>query len=336
MDIIVHITYACAIVMYNYFMAAKYSDSPFPIRDLVRRTGVNASTLRAWENRHGLLKPIRTASGHRLYTQEDVQRVRRLQELLAQGLSLADIAPLLEQAPLPDVRAESPAPAADTAAVASWQGYLRETLRALEDFSTERLDNLYNEACALYPIDLVTRNLLVPVLFELGERWDKRASGIAEEHFFSAWLRNKLGARLHHGQWLPKSKPLILACLPEETHEIGLLLFALGILQMGYRLIYLGANMPVREIAHISHPTHALGIVLAGREVPRPTPLLADIAWLVEACDAPVFVGSHVSRQLKAHLARAGAIPLGDDIALGLRLLETHLDSRMSRALREV
>lgn len=301
----------------------------FPIRDLVRRTGVNASTLRAWENRHGLLKPVRTPSGHRLYSEKDVQRVRRLQELLAQGLSLADIAPRLEHelsaatAPLPTDAARLATPA--------WRGYLLGTLRALEDFSTERLDNLYNEACALYPIDLVTRNLLIPVLEQLGARWDQRASGIAEEHFFSAWLRNKLGARLHHGLWPPRSKPLILACLPHENHEIGLLLFALGLLQLGHRVIYLGANMPIRQIAHISHPTHAYGIVLAGREVAEPVPLLADIAWLVEASDTPVFVGSHFSRRHRNELARAGAIPLGDDLGAGLAQIDSFLASVAGR-----
>ena len=60
----------------------------FPIRELVRRTGVNASTLRAWENRHGLLSPTRTPSGHRLYNQQDVLRIRRVQDLLARGLGL--------------------------------------------------------------------------------------------------------------------------------------------------------------------------------------------------------------------------------------------------------
>jgi DNA-binding transcriptional MerR regulator len=305
----------------------------FPIRELVLRTGVNASTLRAWESRHGLLKPVRTPSGHRLYSLADVQRVQRLQELLVQGLSLAEIAPLLEQevgpaaessaAPLETLRLKQANPA--------WYGYLLETLRALEDFSTERLDSLYNAACALYPIDLVTRNLLVPVLEQLGLRWDKRDSGIAEEHFFSAWLRNKLGARLHHSQGLPRGKPLILACLPHENHEIGLLLCALGILQLGHRVVYLGANMPTRQIIHVSRTSHALGIILTGSGVADATPALADITWLVETSHLPVFVGSHYSEQMKDELSRAGAIPLGDNLDLGLHLIESHLASQASR-----
>ena len=294
------------------------NDSPrFPIRDLVRRTGVNASTLRAWEHRHGLLNPERTASGHRLYGLDDVRRVQRLQELLAQGLGLAEIAPMLEQEEArPDAAAPEEWPLGARAS-GIWRGYIQDTLRALEDFSSERLDNLYNESCALHPIDLVTRNLLIPVLEQLGTRWEQRESGIAEEHFFTAWLRNKLGARLHHGQWLARSKPLILACLPHENHEIGLLLCALALLQMGHRVIYLGANMPIRQIAHITKPSHALGVVLSGRDVTPATSVLADIAWLVEASDLPVFVGSHFSRRYETELGRSGAIAVGDDLEIG-------------------
>lgn len=319
-------------------MMTEHDPIHFPIRELVRRTGVNASTLRAWENRHGLLRPLRTPAGHRLYGPADIRRVQRLQELLVQGLTLADIAPLLEQeVDRPEVVeaavVEIPLPEQTPPA---WQRYIQGTLRALEDFSGERLDSLYNETCALHPVDLVTHNLLIPVLEHLGARWDKRASGIAEEHFFASWLRNKLGARLHHGQWLLRSKPLILACLPHENHEIGLLLCALSLLQAGHRVIYLGANMPTRQIAHVTGHSHAIGIVLAGRDVPAASPLLADIAWLVEASDLPVFVGSHFSRRFRGELEHAGAIPLGDDLNQGMRLIEARLAHPPTRVRRPV
>ncbi len=302
----------------------------FPIRELARRTGVNASTLRAWENRHGLLRPERTPSGHRLYGEDDVSRVRRLQELLAQGLALAEAAPLLDQ-PSTTRTADMLEPPGSPPGNSMWRGYLQETLRALEDFSGERLDALYNEACALYPIDLVTRNLLVPVLEQLGHRWNRRETGIAEEHFFSAWLRNKLGARLHHSLALPRGRPLILACLAHENHEIGLLLSALGVLTLGHKVIYLGANMPTRQIVHVSRASHAVAIVLAGRDAADPGPALEDIAWLASQADIPVFIGSHFSTQVKPELIAAGAIPLGDNLALGLHVLESHLETLAAR-----
>lgn len=298
----------------------------FPIRELSRRTGVNASTLRAWESRHGLLKPARTASGHRLYSQDDVLRVRRVQELIAQGVSLVEVSAWLDAAPAPV--ATTP-PGQSTSP--QWQGYLLETLRALEDFSSERLDLLYNEACALYPIELVTQKLLLPVLEQLGYRWDKRESGIAEEHFFTAWLRNKLGARLHHSSLQGRGRPLVLACLAHENHEIGLLLCALRLLGQGQKVIYLGANMPIRQIVHVVAHAHAQGVLLAGRDTPDPRQALTDIAWLAAAVEVPVFVGSHYSVQTREALIDAGAIPLGEDIEIGLQLLQSHLAVRLRR-----
>lgn len=296
-------------------MAFETNPTLFPIRELVERTGVNASTLRAWENRHGLIVPVRTASGHRLYGPADVARIRRVQELLAQGLALGRIAARLA-AETPETLAGN-----DSEERIGWPGYIAETLRALADFSTERLDHIYGEACALFPIDAVTEGLLIPVLGQLGERWDKRPSGIAEEHFYSAWLRNKLGARLHHAAGTARGRLLVFACLPGEDHEIGLLIFALMALQAGYRVIYLGANMPTRQIAPVVHHVQAAAIVLAGRPVPDPGPVLADIGWLAKEAGVPICVGSHASVQLGAELCAEGAIPLGANLQAGLHRL---------------
>jgi MerR family transcriptional regulator, light-induced transcriptional regulator len=314
-------------------MASQTPEALFPIRELVRRTGVNASTLRAWENRHGLLTPTRMPSGHRLYGEADIRRIQRIQDLLAQGLSLGELAPLLAKATGNSTPASTPVSTPDSLPVSSggtvphtaWDGYLVETLKALEDFSTERLDALYSEACAVYPIDIVTDNLLIPMLEQIGERWNRRPSGIAEEHFFSAWLRNKLGARLHHAGSLGQGPQLILACLPYENHEIGLLMFALLALQRGYRVIYLGANMPIRQIVHVALHTRAQAIVLAGRQAENPRELLADIEWLAQAAETPVFVGSHFAEQFRLRLEQGGAIPMGDNMGLAIRLLEIRL-----------
>lgn len=295
----------------------------FPIRELARRTGVKTSTLRAWEIRHGLLRPTRTDSGHRLYGEDDILRVRRLRELTGRGLGLDEIAPLLDA---PRAASQLPAPTLAPA----WQSYLETAISAIEDFGSDRLDQVYNEACALYPIDLVTTNLLVPVLEALGQRWDQRPAGIAEEHFFSAWLRNKLGARLHHGQGQRRGRPLVLACLPGEHHELGLLMFALGLLERGHPVIYLGADMPVRQITPLVRHCQARAVVLAGRAQRKGAVPLDEIAGLMADTGLPIFVGSHVSVRLRPELLRAGAQPLGDDIAVGLDRLEARLAARPS------
>ncbi len=323
-------------MLYNYPMLTESFTASnaafFPIRELVHRTGVNASTLRAWENRHGLLTPVRTESGHRLYSQNDVQRVRRVQELLVQDLSLNEIARMLDNAAEPPIEPSPRVMENSLAATLSpaWQGYLTETLSALENFSTDRLDSLYSESCAVYPIDIVTERLMIPVLEQLGLRWDKRPSGIAEEHFFSAWLRNKLGSRLHHAAGNAHGRQLILSCLPGEHHEISLLLVALGVLQRGYRVIYLGADMPIEQLQPVCRQTHAAGIILAGRGLVEPARIeanLKEISQLVASAGVPVFVGGRFSVLLQRELEEFGAQPLGDNITLGLRLIEVGLAS---------
>ena len=219
----------------------------------------------------------------------------------------------------------------------AWQGYLVETLNALESFSTDRLDNLYNEACALYPIDIVTDKLMIPVLEQLGLRWEKRSAGIAEEHFFSAWLRNKLGARLHHAAGFTRGRQLILSCLPGEHHEISLLLAALGVLQQGYRVVYLGADMPIGQLLPVCRQTHAAGVLLAGRGLDEPARIeanLLEIAKLVRTAGMPVFVGGRFSVLMQRELEQIGAQPVGDNITLGLRLIEAGLSHGPNPVMR--
>ena len=91
------------------------------------------------------------------------------------------------------------------------------------------LESVYNEALSHYPIKVVTERLIGPLLHELGERWVKDMGSIAEEHFFGFYLRNKLGARFHHRQRNAGGPRLLMACLPGERHEVGLLLLCAGL-----------------------------------------------------------------------------------------------------------
>ncbi|NIO40183.1 MAG: MerR family transcriptional regulator, partial [Burkholderiales bacterium] len=85
------------------------------------------------------------------------------------------------------------------------------------------MEEIYNDAMSLYPVDVVNRRLLVPLLRALGERWANQEAGVAEEHFFAAYMRNKLGARFHHRTRHSAGPLLVTACIEGERHEIGLL-----------------------------------------------------------------------------------------------------------------
>jgi MerR family transcriptional regulator, light-induced transcriptional regulator len=172
-------------------------------------------------------------------------------------------------------------------------------------------------------MDVVTSRLLLPLLQELGRRWEQDEGSIAEEHFFAFYLRNKLGARFHHRPKTSNGAKLLMACLPGDRHEAGLLLFALGASSAGYVTILLGADMPFEDLPAVVVKTGCQAIVLSGVLMPAPELLGQDLPRLTRRTNVPVLLGGPAS--VKAHdvLRRTGVRPLGADLTMGLeRLLE--------------
>jgi DNA-binding transcriptional MerR regulator len=289
--------------------------SLLPIRTVANLTGVNPVTLRAWERRYNLITPQRTPKGHRLYTEEDVELIKQVLELLDQGISISQVKPLLEHA-TDEERAASLASTGDV-----WKNYQQKILQAVEKFDEHALDSTYNDALSLYPVDVVNERLILPLLRILGERWQERDAGIAEEHFFSVYLRNKLGTRIHHMNQRSSGPLLILACLPGEYHEIGLLLFALATVNFGYRVLILGSNTPLEQLSKVLRRKTCAGIVLSGSFRPSRNLFESDLPDLVSNSPVPVFIGGRSVARHQKKIEAAGAICLGESIGSGLRLM---------------
>lgn len=308
-------------------MNASEDNVYYPIRKVTERTGVGGSTLRAWERRYGLLKPKRTPKGHRLYSDSDIALVLHVLELLEDGHAISEVSRRVL-----DNTGKAMRPQAEVKREASllrssgqWSDFLARFLSAVEDFSPLRLESVYNEASSIYPLDLVSQHLLEPALAELGSRWQKGDIGIAQEHFFSAWLRNKLGARLHHEVPRSSGVSLLLACVPGHRHEVGVLLFALAALGRGYRVVYLGIDMPLTPLPEVVARSGAKGLILAGGRESDRTATLSGLAELTNALSVPVFVGGPICRDSEQALVAAGTLPIGEQFALALHLVTSRL-----------
>lgn len=288
--------------------------SEFPIRVLSELTGVPATTLRAWERRYGLLKPKRTPKGHRLYDGADLETVRRVVQLLEANHPISRAARIL--------RDGTPEAEGGDTGTSPWGGLRKRMLRAIEAFDDNRLDAVYNEALAVYPVDIVTLNLLRPLLELIGERWQERESGIAEEHFFTAYLRNKIGARMHHASTRAQGRRLLLACLPGEHHELGILLFGLSALARGYRLLYLGADLPLAQVARVAGSVDIGGVVLSGTTTELSAELRATLAALADALKIPLMLGGTLSDRRQEELRSLGVVPLGSAYGNAMGQLE--------------
>jgi DNA-binding transcriptional MerR regulator len=289
----------------------------YPIRTVARLTGVTAVTLRAWERRYGLPAPHRTPSGHRLYSPDQVERIRRVVQLLDQGMSVSQAAERVRREDAEGERAER---ARDL-----WAGYRERAVRAVRGFDEAALQALFTEALSLFPPEAVTRGLVLPVLERLGAEWDAREAGVAEEHFFSSHVRNRLGARLH-GLGAPHRGPVLLAaCLPDERHELGLLLFCLAAEARGFAVVLLGPDMPLEQLATVADRTGAAAVVLSGSMDPGRRFLREALPALVADLRVPVFVGGGVSVSGAKAVSGAGAVPLGSDIDPALDRLTDRL-----------
>jgi MerR family transcriptional regulator, light-induced transcriptional regulator len=301
------------------------ADGLLPIRTVSMLTGVNAVTLRAWERRYSLITPRRTPKGHRLYTQQEVARINRIVELLNQGISVSHVKPLLDRMPGEAVTTST------TEDGDIWKNYQDNMLDAIERFNEPALDNAYNDALSLYPVDIVNQRLTTPLLRLLGERWKKRDTGIAEEHFFSLYLRNKLGARIHHMNQRGNGPLLLLACLPGDLHETGLLFFALAAVDAGYRALILGANTPLQQIPGVLDKRPCAAVVLSGSSKPARGVIDTELPDLIRHIKTPVFVGGDTAISHQEKLEQGGAIYLGKNIAQGLQLINKTLKTRQPR-----
>jgi len=317
----------------------------FPIRVLAEKTSVGTSTLRAWERRYGLLHPERTPKGHRLYCNLDVKRVLKILDLLNDGHTLPSIAKMLsventsttsinlyeplyepkKREPSPSIANTAMATLANTAMTTLWDEYIKSTLEATADFNVERIDALYNEASSLYPVDMVTDRLIQPTIAILGNRWKEHPqSGVGEEHFYTSWLKNRLGARFHHAYSQARGARIICACVPGSFHEIGLMLFALSALARGYRVLYFGADLPLDQLPYITQRSAAKAVVL-GAQTRMDDNVNKELTALTKALNTPLFIGGSNKLIDTDAFQASGGILLGANVSVALKVFESHV-----------
>jgi DNA-binding transcriptional MerR regulator len=272
-------------------------ESPAVLRigELSRRLGVSDHVLRAWERRYGLLQPVRSAGGFRLYSEADLRRVRRMQDQLAQGLSAAEAARAAidaEPKAEPAERGQQPREAdLDNLADAA-----RTMATALDEFDEPAAQAVIDHLLSMLTVETVIRDVLMPYLEELGERWARGSVSVVQEHFASNVIRGRL-AGLGRGWGHGHGPRALLACLPGEHHELALLAFGVVLNRNGWRISYLGADTPLDELTQATTAVPPDLIVLAATTPERFDGLTEQLSRLARV--APLAIaGAGASREI--------------------------------------
>ena len=241
-------------------MADNRDAAVYNIKAVSRLTGVAADTLRRWESRYNILSPQRSTGGYRMYSQRDVDTIRWLKARVDEGLTISRACDLLRTRQDTGLAVESTPgagvapvvePAGPPAGVRSLPVLVGEMLARLEHLDEANAGQLMTEALGLYTVEQVVEELVYPLLVEVGEHWKRGAWTVAQEHFASAFIRGRLANLLHASPYNAGGRLVLVACAPEELHEIGALVIALYLRRNGFRVVYLGQNVPLDSLVNM-------------------------------------------------------------------------------------
>jgi DNA-binding transcriptional MerR regulator len=311
----------------------------YNLKAVVRETSLKPDTLRAWERRYGVPAPQRTDSGHRLYSQHDIDTLKWLLVRQNEGMSISRAVELwhrletdgidpLSTTPSPgaqrtaDVRppvAPVPPPAVaegDTVA-AIRQAWVNACLA----FDEYRAEQLLSQAFALFPAETVCLDVVQKGLAEIGEGWYRGRVTVQQEHFASALALRRMEALLISTPAPTRPGRIMVGCPPEEEHTFVPLMLSLLLRRRGWEVIYLGANVPIRSMEATISAVRPNLVILTAQQLHTAASLL-EMAEVLYKERVPVAFGGLIFTEIP-HLYQV--IPgyyLGDKLETATAVVE--------------
>jgi DNA-binding transcriptional MerR regulator/methylmalonyl-CoA mutase cobalamin-binding subunit len=293
-----------------------------PIKVVARRTGLSQHAIRVWEKRYNAVEPSRTDSNRRLYSDAEIHRLQVLCQLTQSGHSIGRIARLpLEQLQIlarqtvpPETlgvgrRAETvKSPDSGTA------DYLGEAMTAIRALDQPGLEEILHLAAVELGNQGFLQRFVAPLVAHLGTEWESGSLKVAHEHFASSVLCDFLQASSRSFA-LPESAPLLIVATPAgQFHEIGAVMVMAASKNRGWRVIYLGGNLPAHEIASAVSQSKARAVALSIVYPPDDPQLAGELAILRRnlPAEVPILAGGRAAPSYADVLAATGAHLLDD------------------------
>ena len=244
---------------------------PYKMRTIARITDFSPALLRAWERRHNLLHPLRGSGGHRMYTEDDLRVLLRVKELIHSGRSIGEIASvgrdaLLRQS-LQSAKAEAPeaSPKIEEPTAEMRDQLQRQRSRIVEaalKMDSGALNRALDEAFARVSPDAVIFEVIKPAAREIGDLWVAGRCSVASEHLASGIFVHRLRKLVESAEPSRSDvRPAIIACFPDEYHQLGALVLAYQLCRSSLRVSFLGAALPFEDLegaCNLVQPTAVL------------------------------------------------------------------------------
>ena len=259
-----------------------------PIREISKLTGVNTVTLRAWERRYGLLKPLRTNKGHRLYRVEDVELVKTIQSWLSRGLSISKVSELIESGQHENTL--------DVENI--WQTHFQSLVAIISSLNVGKLESFIGELFSVYPADIIADFLMSPLLDHL----NKNTYG---NNVKKALLINRVSEYLlmlvqrHRNQG--NGPRIAIIQISSESNSLLNVLLHYGLTLNHYRCEYIG-SVPVDEVVFLQENLSFDAFVVYSDSTNSLTEFQKALTQLTQKISAPVIVAGKLADALKLNI----------------------------------
>ncbi len=283
-----------------------------PVRIVSQRTGLTPDVLRAWERRYGAVKPQRSPGGQRYYSDADLERLTLLSRASRAGRQIGGLVPLsngeLNRLIESDER-ESRARVGIGPDQLAVESYLSSALIAVEEFDAVKLEQTLRSAVLHMSADAVLDEVIGPLVFTIGSLWHQGMLPPANEHLATATIRRLLTSMSDLAS--PDNRaPLVIVGTPtNQLHELGAMMAATTAASNGWRVGYLGPNLPAEELARAARLSKADALAIS-IVYPTDDPQLPDELRLLRQELAPeigLVVGGSGAHHYAKVLSEVGA-----------------------------
>ncbi len=311
------------------------NERTYPIKVVARRTGLTAHAIRAWEKRYDAVEPVRTPTNRRVYTEAHLERLLLLARITRAGYSIGQVAKLpteklremVKEAGQDTGMAGSTAgsgseiPAADRHAP---EAHLQACIEALERMDGPALDSALNGAAIALTLPVLLDHMVLPLMRVVGERWHSGTLRVSQEHLASASIIAFLSSQIRTFS-PPAAAPLLLVTTPVgQRHEIGAQAATLYALTDGWRVAFLGPDLPAGEIAAAVRNSDALVVALSivyPADDPRVAEQIRELGSLLPP-EVTVLAGGKSAEGYAEALENIGAVRVSNLSEMRQRLAE--------------